>query len=278
MRYVIMFIMVIAMLLSLGCGREAEQIVKWADLSKWEEVIYDYPANGQGSGDWELSHDDQWATQKVNGDPTILVSDIDIAGNTVEGSWLMKRNSDDDLVGFVFGYQDPGHFYLLDWKKGTQECAGTGIAKQGISIKVVTAEYEGAQIGKLKPSQPFDGEDLWNTEGSEGKVSLLYYEETEGWEFEKEYDFFLKFTPGLFTLEVKDGENIIFSKKLKDSTYKNGKFGFYNFSQAPVIYKGFKTTKVIPAQQFPWWLIILLIVLIVVYIHARKKKNVTQAS
>ncbi|MEA3496260.1 MAG: hypothetical protein U9R42_09520 [Bacteroidota bacterium] len=274
MRYLTMTSVVIMFLFIMGCTKESEQVEKWVNLSRWESVVYDYPSNGQGKAVWELSHDNQWATQKVNGDPTILVSDIDITGTIVEGSWVMKENSDDDLVGFVFGYQDPGHFYLLDWKKATQEVYGNGIAKQGVSIKVADADYSGVKKGILEPSQPFNGKDLWNTEGSEGKVTLLYYEETEGWEFDKEYNFFLEFIPGSFTLEVKDGERTIFSKIIMDDTYKNGKFGFYNFSQAPVIYKGFKTTSVISTQEFPWWILILGIVLIVVYTFVRKKKKV----
>lgn len=275
MRYVLKISLAIAVLASQGCGKEAEPIEKWVDLSGWKEVIYHYPANGQGRGTWELSNNNQWATQKINGDPTILVSDIDVTGTTVEGSWLMKAKGDDDLVGFVFGYQDPGHFYLLDWKKATQETPLSGLAKQGISIKIATADYSGPESGMLEASQPFDGKDLWNTEGTEGKVTLLYHEETEGWEFEKEYGFILEFDPGSFTVTVKDGEKIIFSKKLKDKTYKNGKFGFYNFSQAPVIYKGFKTITVISPKPLLWWIVIAAIVLLlmayVVFKRTRKK-------
>ena len=275
MRYVFKISLAIAILASQGCGKEAERIEKWVDLSGWKEVIYHYPANGQGRGTWELSNNNQWATQKINGDPTILVSDIDVISTTIEGSWLMKANGDDDLVGFVFGYQDPGHFYLLDWKKATQDDGACGLAKQGISIKAVTADYSGPESGFLEASQPFDGKDLWNTEGTEGKVTLLYHEETEEWEFEKEYGFILKFDPGSFTVTINEGEKTIFSKQLKDNTYKNGKFGFYNFSQAPVIYKGFKTITVIPQKQFLWWIVIaatiLLLIAYVVFKRTRKK-------
>ena len=274
MQNVLKISLAIAVLFSHGCAKEVERIEKWVDLSEWKEVIYHYPANGQGRGAWELSNNDQWAIQKINGDPTILVSDIDVTGVTVEGSWLMKGNSDDDLVGFVFGYQDPGHFYLLDWKKATQDDGACGLAKQGISIKTVTADYSGPESGMLEASQPFDGKDLWNTEGTEKKVTLLYHEEIEGWAFEKEYRFILEFNPGAFTVTVMEGEETIFSKKLKDNTYKNGKLGFYNFSQAPVIYKGFKTITVI--KQFPWWIFIvvtaLLLMAYVVFKRMRKSE------
>jgi len=275
MRHILIVGLAIAVLLSQSCEKEVERIEKSVDLSGWQEVIYHYPANGQGRGTWELSNNNQWATQKINGDPTILVSDIDVAGITVEGSWLMTGNSDDDLVGFVFGYQDPGHFYLLDWKKATQDDGACGLAKQGISIKTVTADYSGPETGLLEASQPFDGKDLWNTEGTKGKVTLLYHEETEGWAFEKEYRFILKYDPGSFIVTVKEGEKTIFSKKIKDTTYQNGKFGFYNFSQAPVVYKGFKTITVISPETFPWWIVIIATVLLfityVIFKRTRKK-------
>jgi len=273
MKYVLIIILAIALLLSQGCGKKVELIEEWVDLSGWNEVIYHYPANGQGRGSWELSNNNQWATQKINGDPTILVSDIDISGTTVEGSWLMKGNNDDDLVGFVFGYQDPGHFYLLDWKMQTQDDNACGLAEQGISIKTVAADYSGPESGVLEASQPFDDEDLWNTEGTEGKVTLLHHEETEGWEFEKEYEFILRFDPGSFTVTIKDGEETIFCETLNDTTYQNGKFGFYNFSQAPVVYKGFKTITVISPSHFPWWIVIVAIALLLTAFAVFKKKR-----
>ncbi len=279
MRDILVVSLAIALLLPLGCGRKAEHIEEWVDLSGWKEVIYNYPANGQGQGSWELSNNNQWATQNINGDPTILISDIDVTGTTVEGSWIIKGNNDDDLVGFVFGYQDPGHFYLLDWKKGTQDVGACGLAEQGISIKVATADYSGPESGVLEASQPFDGKDLWNTEGTEGKVTLLYHEEIEGWEFEKEYEFILQFDPGSFTVTIKDGEITIFTKTLEDTTYQDGKFGFYNFSQAPVIYKGFKTISLISPSHFPWWIVIVVIsLLLITFAVFKKTRGATRSS
>ncbi len=268
MKNTIRISLLIAVILSMGCGKQKEPIEKWVDLSEWKEVMYHY-SSGQGPGQWVLSNENQWATQTINCDPIILVSDIDIKNGKIEGSWLMTARGDDDLVGFVFAYQDPGHFYLLDWKKATQNTPENGLAKQGVSIKAVAVDYSGPKSGLLEINQPFDGTDLWNTEGTEDRVTLLYHEETAGWEFEKEYGFILEFDPGAFTITIQEGEKTLFSKKIEDSTYKKGKFGFYNFSQAPVIYKGFKT--IIPPKAFPWWIIIVvLVVLIIGYVVYRK--------
>ena len=70
MRNVLMINLALAALFLMNCDNKVERVESWVDLSEWQAVIYDYPANGQGRAIWELSNDNQWATQKHNGDPT----------------------------------------------------------------------------------------------------------------------------------------------------------------------------------------------------------------
>ena len=242
------------------------------DLSSWTQVVYNHPANGQPDAKWVIEHDNQWAVQKVNGDPSILVSDVDVADLIVIGTWEMTGNADDDFVGFVFGYQDPGHFYLLDWKKETQDDGDVGLAKQGICLKMVSIPYDGPGSGVLPAGVPFDGHDLWATEGVDGRVTLIHHEPTAGWEFDKEYHFELNFKPGAFSVSIRDDETTVFNKTFRDRTYEAGKFGFYNFSQAPVTYRGFKTTTVIP-PPFPWWILIVVLLIVAVLIVVLKRRS-----
>ena len=51
-------------------------------------------------------------------------------------------SGDDDLIGFVFAYEDSDNFYLLDWKKATQSfnwgdpvVINDDTAEQGLKIK-----------------------------------------------------------------------------------------------------------------------------------------------
>ena len=57
----------------------------------------------------------------------------------MEGVWRVDTGSDDDFMGFVFGYQDKGHFYLFDWKQYNQTISNrTGL--QGMCVKVVNTD------------------------------------------------------------------------------------------------------------------------------------------
>jgi hypothetical protein len=59
----------------------------------------------------------------------------------MDGNWRTATRSDDDFIGFVFGYQDPGHFYIMDWKQSTQNEGGSyGYANEGFRILKINTE------------------------------------------------------------------------------------------------------------------------------------------
>jgi syndecan 4 len=175
----------------------------------------------------------------VNAAPSIFLSDRELLDTSISGTWLVTEGGDDDFIGFVFAYQNPGQFYLFDWKGGTQDDSSVGHAERGMAVKIVDIPCS----GKLEAGKPFDGKDLWHTEGVQGKVKLLHHEPTEGWAPNKPYQFRLDFHPGNFRIVVKDGERVLYDKTFQDQTHKGGRFGFYNFSQGGVVYKGFTTVR-----------------------------------
>ncbi|NOZ21944.1 MAG: hypothetical protein GXP25_12750 [Planctomycetes bacterium] len=231
-----------------GCREKSKRFGEGpVDLTKWTAINYSYPANKQPTANWVISEDKLSVTQEVNADPSIFLSDRNLLDTSISGTWLVNSSSDDDFMGFVFAYQDPGRFYLFDWKGKTQADLDVGRAEQGMCVKIVTAPYS----GKLEPGKPFDGKDLWHTQGVQGKVRLLDHEPTEGWKAHKPYHFRLDFRPGNFHIVVKDGDRVIYNKTFQDATYTSGRFGFYNFSQGGVAYRGFETKK-LPAEGVQW--------------------------
>jgi hypothetical protein len=244
------------------------------DLTRWTALCYTYPANHQSTAEWVLSDDKRSVTQTVNADPSIFLSDRELLDTTISGTWLVTANDDDDFIGFVFAYQDPGRFYLFDWKGGTQDDSGVGHAERGMAVKVVDAPYS----GKLEAGKPFDGKDLWHTEGVAGKVKLLHHEPTEAWVSKKPYQFRLDFHPGNFRIVVKDGERVLYDKAFQDRTYQGGRFGFYNFSQGGVVYEGFATVRLPGAGRHTVWVVLvifipLLLALIVLMIIVRSRRR-----
>lgn len=235
-------------LLLYGCG-ESETVLERGPVNYqvWTPVIYDLGANSQNDAFWKVSNDGTSVTQAVNADPSIFLSNQVLRGR-IEGRWLVNDGAEDnDWIGFVFGYQDPGHTYIFDWRSGKQFGA-----KQGMSIKRLQAAYEGPPTTrKLPAGKPFlgiTGNDRWSWLGvADGQVvTVLEFDPTPGWERGKEYRFELELLEEGAHIVVRDGSTVLYDKTLADVAIPVGRFGFYNYSQKSVTYKGFTVTPVKP--------------------------------
>lgn len=188
------------------------------NLAPWTVVQY---GGSQTNASWQRDATNTVVTQTINADPSILVSDFNLSNAQMEGTWRVNTSSDDDYIGFVFGYQNSGHFYLFDWKQTNQDAAA-----RGMSLKVVSADT------------PLTDSDFWPTAGNT-RVRPLYHN-TVGWADFTDYQFTLQFYPGEIRIVVKQGATVLADFTVNDSTYTNGRFGFYNYSQQAVRYSGFR--------------------------------------
>ncbi|HAB15198.1 MAG TPA: hypothetical protein PLX89_17310, partial [Verrucomicrobiota bacterium] len=100
-------------------------------LSSWEVVLYEL--NAQPDAQWIFDLGGTRADQPVNCDPSILLSAIDVTNKVVWGQ--LGSGGAPDSMGFVFGYQDRGHYYLFDWKKVTASYQDFGIAPAGMRLR-----------------------------------------------------------------------------------------------------------------------------------------------
>ncbi|HEX5218075.1 MAG TPA: Ig-like domain-containing protein, partial [Verrucomicrobiae bacterium] len=193
------------------------------DFSAWTPVQYEILA--QPDAVWVATQSNQVVLQNINSDPAIFVSDVDLSNERVHGTWTVQTAADDDFVGFVFGYQDPQHFYLFDWKQASQ--TSFGFAEVGMSVKVMNA------------STSLGADDLWPTFPSDTNRVRTIYHNTVPWQDFASYQFTLDFRPGHFTILIYQGDTLLANITLDDSTYTSGRFGFYNHSQEAVRYTGF---------------------------------------
>ncbi|MEM6469374.1 MAG: choice-of-anchor C family protein [Planctomycetota bacterium] len=204
------------------------------NLGSWETIQYEL--GFQPDARWELTDNNESVVQTVNADASIFLSDFDISNQRIEGTWTVETPSDDDFMGFVFGYQDEGHFYLFDWKQRSQ--SHRGFAEQGMSIKVVSADLASPVSNTLS------GFDLWQTSGVEGRAETIFHN-TIPWQDFVEYEFALDFRPGEFTVTVTQDGTVLEEVTLADATYADGRFGFYNYSQGNIRYSGFTRQAVV---------------------------------
>jgi len=185
-----------------------------------------YELNSQSNANWVKDVANNTVTQIVNADASILLSDFDLSHTQMDGTWRVDTTSDDDFIGFVFGYQNSEHFYLFDWKKGSQNDS-VGFAERGMSVKVFNAD------------STLTSRDFWPTAGNGTRVRTLYHN-TVPWQSFIDYKFTLQYFPGEIKITVRQGTTVLADITINDATYTNGLFGFYNYSQAQVKYSGFR--------------------------------------
>jgi RHS repeat-associated protein len=203
-----------------------------ADLSRWSVIQYEF--NRQPDANWQRSADQTQITQRVNADASILLSDFDLINSSITGTWRVNTADDDDFMGFVFGFQNDRQYYLFDWKQADQTDSGA-FAERGMTVKVVNS------VNAITLA------DLYNTAGSAAVRPLFH--NTVPWEDFVEYRFTINFRPGEFRILVSraDTNAVLMDTTIQDATFTSGRFGFYNFSQGELIYRGFNRQNV--AQQ-----------------------------
>jgi len=243
-RYVVLPVLVLclALLVAAPCVHAAP-----IDLSTWSPLTLSFPG-GQGAGTWVLEPGNTAVQQTLNADPSFFLNNVSQTGYTMNGSWqVMPPHSDDDYMGFVFGYQNSSNFYLFDWKQVDQGYAG-GMAAEGMTIK----KFQGATGNGLADLSLLE---FWENTASVGDMTILAsnHSSTAGWVVSDLYDFNLDFmtTPGQIHVVVKQGATTLWDVMVNDSTFTSGQFGFFNFSQERVRYAGFEETIGPPPPSVP---------------------------
>ncbi|MFA7553022.1 MAG: PEP-CTERM sorting domain-containing protein [Spongiibacteraceae bacterium] len=209
------------------------------DLSTWSASTLVFPG-GQPEGNWQLEAGNTAVKQTVNADPSFYLNNLNQTSYSIDGSWQVLTGSDDDYMGFVFGYQNSSNFYLFDWKQGTQGYAGQ-VANEGMTIKKMTG-------GTGDGATDLSLEEFWENRADFGDMDVLAtnHSNTKGWVDRVLYDFHLDFNiiAGEFSIEVTQGAGAdlttLWDVTVSDSTFTSGQFGFYNFSQSDVRYAGFE--------------------------------------
>ena len=175
------------------------------------------------------------ATQSRNPMASVYLNDTVLPESVVvTGRFSVETSADDDLIGFVFGWQDPEHFYLLDWKQTDQSDRSCGLAEEGATLKVASS------VTTLD-----DCTDFWRSAGTDRvKPIVPVNRNTKGWDDRVVYDIRLVFRPGEINIQITQGTTEVVSISSRDKTYTSGKFGFYNYSQQGVRYEFFSISPI----------------------------------
>ncbi len=224
------------------------------DFDGWQQV--NTPSfHYTNEGDWDTSDTDgdgfaDEVTQTTNSDPTFFVSPDSIgAGNEFNGRFVASsRDDDDDWMGFTFGFQDESNCYVFHWKQADQDENDLGAsAEAGISIlKLSNFDY-----GDHESRQA-----LYATEDGPGIEVLARWTTSNngiGWSWDEVYTFKLSLYESAFRIGVRktDSSLVYQSDVIAVDGPIDGRFGFYNYSQAHVTYSGFTVKEIPPEPPSP---------------------------
>lgn len=169
-------------------------------------VLRDDGAHG-GVQNWEILDGGIRSQAMGNGDPSILMSDIELSDAVVEIN-LRVEGGDNDGIGFVWGMQDQEHYYRFRWDQGNFG---------GVDITTINS-----------PSPRYSGHDPTDIR--------LYRRVDIPWQQFVDYRIILDIKPGTASIYILDGNTILDSFIVRDDTYLSGRFGFYVSSQDDVFY------------------------------------------
>ena len=168
----------------------------------------------------------------VNGDPGYFISDDALANGTIELEIGSLTTSDDDFIGLVFRWQDSCNFYLLDWKKGSQNNGGQQ-ANEGMTLRRVTGcdhDGNGAADGMGR---------LW---GNVGRPNILgtFHNGTAGWVANRFHVLRVEFDGPNIAVLVDDVPRISVSDP---AGFSDGRYGPYSYSQAQTAIRNLRVTR-----------------------------------
>ncbi len=198
------------------------------DFNTW--TVEGPPANGN----WNVNAPGTSVTQTINGLPTFFVSPEEFINVRITGT-ISTSGGDDDYIGFVFGYRNPisqpGPNYpmqtmLFDWKQGNQ-----GTATEGRYLVQMDTTFALGNNGSISPffweKQSTPAHNLLSSTTGPGT----------GWNQNVNYNFELTYLADRTVIVVNN--DTFFDV---NGCFLPGRFGFYNYSQNPVVYSNFSYT------------------------------------
>jgi hypothetical protein len=205
------------------------------DLSTWDFDRYD-----ASTAEWTVQAGNDAVYQSINGSPSVFFSPGNAQGTALSGKITVTGSGDDDYIGFVLGYHDDDlsntspNYLLIDWKSLDQGGYFNCTAQAGLAISRVTTNIE------------LDTEPPWCHDLGVTELQRAANLGDTGWTHGTEYSFDIAFTATNVKVSVNGSQELNIN-----GTFADGSFGFYNYSQAGVLYSAIQQDVLPPSTGVP---------------------------
>ncbi|CAN9513294.1 unnamed protein product [Ophioblennius macclurei] len=229
------------------CPENAE--ITLTDFRAYQTVVLDPEGDSQIDPNWVVLNQGMEIVQTMNSDPGLAVGYKAFSGVDFEGTFHVNTVTDDDYVGFIFGYQDSSSFYVVMWKQTEQTywqaAPFRAVAEPGIQLKAVKSSTGPGEYMRNS---------LWHTGNTPDQVRLLWKDPRNvGWKDKVSYRWFLQHRPqvGYIRVHFYEGSNLVADTKvIIDTSMRGGRLGVFCFSQENIIWSNlkFRCNDTIPAD------------------------------
>uniref|UniRef100_A0A4W5MI66 Thrombospondin 3b n=2 Tax=Hucho hucho TaxID=62062 RepID=A0A4W5MI66_9TELE len=231
------------------CPESAE--VTMTDFRAYQTVILDQEGEAQIDPNWIVLNRGMEIVQTMNSDPGLAIGITAFNGVDFEGTFHINTATDDDYMGFIFGYQDSSSFYVVMWKQMEQtywqSLPFRAMAQPGLQLKAVKS--------RTGPGEYLRNA-LWHTGDTPGEVTLLWKDPRNvGWRDKTSYRWHLSHRPqvGYIRVRLYEGMTLVAdSGMVVDTLMRGGRLGVFCFSQEQIIWSnlGYRCNGMSPLSEY----------------------------
>lgn len=212
------------------------------DFSLYHTLAIDPESTKQERPIWKVNKKGNEIQQAVNSIATMLIGKQIFRDVEYSGTFFVNTESDDDIIGIVFGYQSPKKFFVASWKQKRQIYWDTrpirATAESAVNIK---------KINSISGPSRMLRNVLWHTGNVSNEATLLWKDQQNGhgWHDKTAYRWQLVYMPSKSTMRLKIWRKynklMMDSGVIKDPDIRGGKLGVMCFSQEKIIWSAIST-------------------------------------
>jgi syndecan 4 len=196
----------------------------------------------QAAPSWVFSDGGKQINQQLNSRAGLAVNNAVFSSVRFTGVLFVQDETDDDVVGFLFGYQNHKNFYVVtsarngslqgNWKL-TRVNSVTGHPSQELQNAIFTVSRVNIDAR----------DDQSQSQSIPGQTEILWQHPTSGWKPFTPYSWLVEQRPGgKIFLKITEGSRVIVNETFKDvGGLAVGRVGIYTHSQENVVWSKMTT-------------------------------------